>query len=60
MIAMKFIYVFNKEARDAMLSLGLKLLKEDRRNQIYIFENSERMCFSRSDFYYMVSDTLTF
>lgn len=57
---MSFIYVFNSEARDELLKLGLNMLKEDSRQQIFVFENPQVVTFSMPDISYILSDTLTF
>lgn len=57
---MSFIYVFNSEAKDELLKLGLNMLKEDSRQQIFVFENPQVMTFSMPDISYILSDTLTF
>jgi len=57
---MSFIYVFNSEARDELLKLGLNMLKEDLRQQIFVFENPQVVTFSMPDISYILSDTLTF
>lgn len=56
----KFIYVFNTEARDKLLSYGFNMLKSDDKNSVYIFANQASMVFALSDTSYILSDTLTF
>lgn len=57
---MKFIYVYDTKARDELLDMGLRLMKSDDRNNIYVFMNPDRLDFARLDFSYILSDTLTF
>lgn len=56
----KFIYVFNKETSDMLISQGFNLVKSDKKNKIYVFENSpnKKFTFSKKDFTF--SNTLTF
>lgn len=56
----KFLYVFNKEARDRLLDANYTLLKSDEQNDIYIFANQGEMAFVLSDVSYICSDSLTF
>lgn len=56
----EFIYVFDQEARDALLKMGLTLLKSDERNKVYVFKNSDQKNFVIKDFSYITSNTLTF
>lgn len=56
----KFIYVFDKEARDALLKAGFKLMKEDERGNIYIFLNQEKSSYALAEFSYLENDVLTF
>ena len=56
----KFIYVFNKDAKEKLLAKGYKLLKEDSHGGIYIFENNKSLNFEECDVSYIFSDTLTF
>lgn len=63
----KFIYVFNNEAKNKLLSLGYNLIKNDDNGHVYIFnsENKSRT-FSADimdgtiDVSYILSDSLTF
>lgn len=56
----KFIYVFDTDARDKLLSANYQLLKADEQQNIFVFENSQEkaMSFSKKDFVF--SNTLTF
>jgi len=56
----KFIYVFGKEYRDALLANEYKLLKSDTKNNIYVFENKSETKLSFEKIDYALSDTLTF
>lgn len=56
----KFLYVFNKEARDRLLSANYTLLKSDEKNEIYVFANQMDMTFALADISFIRSDTLTF
>jgi len=56
----KFIYTIHSEARDRLLKLGYVLLKQDERNNIYVFENKPGVDLSFMDNGYILSDTLTF
>lgn len=56
----KFIYVFGEKARDVLLINGYKLLKNDTKNNIYVFENKSEMKLSFEKMDYALSDTLTF
>lgn len=59
----KFIYVFDKDARDRLLSASYQLLKADEQQNIFVFENKEIYIFAANnaeDFTFVLSDTLTF
>ena len=59
----KFIYVFNQDARDKLLSAHYRLLKADEQQNIFVFENTGIHSFaakSTDDFSFILSDTLTF
>ena len=55
-----FLYVFDKESRDELLSIGFRLLKSDNKNEVYVFANQMEMAFELSDVSFVRSDTLTF
>lgn len=55
-----FIYVFDEEGRDRLLSLQYEMLKCDNEKRIYVFLNKERQDFANNDFKFALSDTLTF
>lgn len=56
----KFIYVFDESSRDKLLSLNYNLLKSDEREGFYVFYNKQTQNFSKNDFYFVLSDTITF
>lgn len=56
----RFLYVFDRESRDELLVAGFKLLKSDKKNDIYVFANRMDMAFELSDISYVRTDTLTF
>lgn len=56
----KFLYVFNKDARDRLLEANYTLLKSDDRNETYVFADKTDMTFALADISYIRSDTLTF
>lgn len=56
----KFIYVFNIESYEKLLLMGYKPLKSDENQNIYIFENQDKLVFSADEIECVHSDTLTF
>lgn len=56
----KFLYVFNKEARDRLLEANYTLLKSDEKNETYVFANQMDMTFALADISYVRSNTLSF
>ena len=59
----RFIYVFDKNARDTLLSANYQLLKADEQQNIFVFKNKEVANFSSNSvvsFAFVLSDTLTF
>ena len=42
---MRFVYVKSEQDRDLMLALGYALMKEDKRNHIWIFQNKNDIAF---------------
>lgn len=56
----KFVYVFDKHARDILLSRGYTLMKSDDQKCMYIFINNGNMHFSDGEMVFALSDTLTF
>lgn len=63
---MRFIYVMKKEDKDKMVAMGYLLIKEDKRNLIWVFENKDVTTFASEDeitnagVSFVLSDTLTF
>lgn len=56
----KFLYVFDKESRDELLVAGFRLLKSDKKNDVYVFANRADMVFDLADISFVRSDVLTF
>ncbi len=57
----KFIYVFQEEAKDALEKREFKLLKFDKRNKVWIFENKKINSFEfELEFPFVLSNTLSF
>lgn len=56
----KFIYVFTKKAFEALMSAGYTLLKSDKKNCIFVFENRNDLNFDLLGSDYVISNTLTF
>lgn len=56
----KFIYVYDKAARDRLNALKYQLLKSDEQNNVYVFVHDGRMDFEAADLSYILSDVLTF
>lgn len=57
----KFIYVFNEDACDKLISMGYTLMKADINKHTFIFvNNKEQLLFTHDDIKYALSDTLTF
>lgn len=56
---MKFIYVYNKEERDVLMTLGYYLLQSDELSDVYVFVNDtdKPLLFGLNTCTY--SDTLT-
>lgn len=63
---MHFIYVKSKNDRDKMLALGYVLMKEDTRNNLWVFQNRGNETFGRrselsqAGIRFALSNTLTF
>ena len=66
---MKFIYVMNPEYKNVLLDAGFSILREDTRNNIYVFTHENKMNFSSEDaedyisnmgIPFILSDMLTF
>lgn len=56
----RFLYVFDKESRDKLISVGFELLKSDNKNDVYIFANRMDMAFELASISFVRSNTLTF
>lgn len=59
----KFVYVFDINMRDKLLSANYRLLKSDGKQNIFIFENKGTLSFESNDKRnknFIFSDTLTF
>lgn len=56
----RFIYVFDENTRDSLLSKSYKMITADTNKNIYVFENKFEMKFDMSDIKCVYSDTLTF
>ena len=63
---MRFVYVKSEQDRDLMLALGYDLMKEDKRNHIWIFQNKNDIAFDSDGkldnvgVKFVLSNTLTF
>lgn len=61
---MKFIYVMDKKSKRELLKKGFTLLKEDKANSIWVFENKyagDAACFDLEvSCPHVLSDVLTF
>lgn len=56
----KFIYVFDINTRDKLLSQNYQLIKSDINKNIFIFENKTDISFSMNDVQFVLSNILTF
>lgn len=59
----EFLYVFDEAARDTLLSIGMKMLKSDEKNKIYVFRSGGASSYAKLnsvDINYVESNTLTF
>lgn len=56
----KFIYVFSKEDRDTLLSLGYQLMINNETASTYVFVNKNQMVFEDLKIKFAVSDSLSF
>mgnify|MGYP006384291485 CR=1 FL=1 len=63
---MCFVYVMSKEDRNKMIAMGYSLIKEDERNNVWIFKNKDVSTFASEDeiteagVSFVLSDMLTF
>ena len=56
----KFLYVFDLESCEKLISAGYRLLKSDKKNQIYVFADRTDMMFELANVSFVRSNTLTF
>lgn len=56
----KFIYTFNPEAKEKLLSAGFVLIKEDTANSVYIFLNNDTVNYALSEISYITSNSISF
>lgn len=63
---MHFVYVMNEQDKDKMVELGYKMMKEDVRNHIWVFQAKDTEHFSKDNemsnagIHFILSNTLTF
>lgn len=63
---MRFVYVMKKEDKDKMVAMGYSLIKEDKQNNLWVFENKDLTTFASEDeitnagISFVLSDMLTF
>lgn len=55
-----FIYVFDENARDQLLSKGCEMLGQNNEKHIFVFLNTGNLNFEDENIRYVLSDTLTF
>jgi|GEM_PF-3109009 len=55
-----FIYVFDQEGKEKLMSMGYELLKSNEEKGIHVFINKDRLDFALASSPYVVTDTLTF
>lgn len=55
-----FIYVFDNEAKEKLLSRGYKLIRSDEKSVVYVFENRDTLTFTEQEIQFVLSDVLTF
>lgn len=46
---MNFIYVMREADKDKMISLGYSIIKEDKRNHVWVFQNKDTTTFACED-----------
>ena len=56
----RFIYVVGEEARDRLVNMGYRLLREGNAKNIYVYLSQDNQNFSCTDIQFAMSDTLTF
>lgn len=57
---MFFVYVFNETDSEMLIKRGYRLLKVDKTNGIYVFENDMDQHFDFSEVPALITDVLTF
>lgn len=63
---MNFIYVMREADKDKMISLGYSIIKEDKKNHVWVFQNKDTTTFACEDeisgagIQFVLSNTLTF
>jgi len=56
----RFIYVFDDDAKDKLLSAGFTMMRADSKNHTYVFAVDNRLSFSFEEISYVATDTLTY
>lgn len=56
----QFIYVFDDETRDALLSLGYELLKSNKKGKVYVFKSNDKLVFTLEPGKFVYSDTISY
>ena len=56
----KFIYDFDNETKNNLLSQVFVLLKENKEKSLYVFENKNQLIFDLSNADFVYSNMLTF
>lgn len=56
----RFVYVLCDEGRKALLKLGLRMVRDDGTQKIYVFENDPHVNLDEAGVDYVISDVLTF
>lgn len=56
----RFIYVSDPVTRDKLKAIGYVCIKEDERNNIYVFLNDDKLSFANTGGKCVLSDKLTF
>lgn len=59
-MAVFFVYVFNETDSETLTKRGYRLLKVDKANGIYVFENDTSQHFDFSEVPALITDVLTF
>lgn len=63
---MRFVYVMSKEDKEKMLQMGFFMIREDRKNNIWVFKNKDVTSFDagneveKAGIKHVLSDTLMF